>query len=191
MDNLLAVEIASSVLGLIFITLLIYENIWCWFFAIISAILSVYLFYQYKLYSESILYFYYILNAIYGYYIWSRVDEDVSIIKKVSLRYHTIVISIGIVFSLLLGFFFYKNSDAERPFCDASSTIFSFLASYLEANKILSTWIYWIVINAFSVWLYMDRQLKVYAFLMVVYFLLSIVGYIQWKNRFQQHKVIQ
>ena len=53
-DFLTAIEILSVVFNLIYLVLLIKENIWCWPNGIIASILSVYLFVEAKLYSEAI-----------------------------------------------------------------------------------------------------------------------------------------
>jgi nicotinamide mononucleotide transporter len=41
-------------------------------------------------------------------------------------------------------------------------------------------WLYWIVIDAVSVYLYLQRGLKLTALLFVVYTLLAINGYLTW-----------
>ena len=70
--------------------------------------------------------------------------------------------------------------------CVTHTTIFSFIASYLEAHKILGGWLYWIVINAVSVILYFERGLQIYAALMVVYFGLSVVAYFSWRKKYER-----
>jgi len=183
MSFFLGLEIFAVLTSLAFLILLIRQNIWCWLFGIISSLASIYLFYSTKLYSESILYFYYVIIGIYGWNVWSKGKPPKEIIiKTVSGTFHLILIFSGIILSILLGYFFKTQTDAERSFADAFSTIFSFLASYLEVHKILSAWIFWMIINAFSVWLYYDRGLIIYAALMLVYFSLSITGYLQWKK---------
>lgn len=175
-------EIFAVVNGLIFIILLIRQNIWCWLFGILSSVSSIILFFNTKLYSESILYFYYVLIGIYGFITWRKRDAQNKSVQTVGTLYHIIVVTLGVVLSYLLGLFFSTQTDAERSYADATTTIFSFIASYMEAHKILSTWILWILINAFSIWLYHDRGLLLYAGLMVIYFLLSIFGFLSWKK---------
>ena len=88
----------------------------------------------------------------------------------------------GILLSLGLGYTFTSYTDADKPYLDATTTIFSFIASILEARKILSAWIYWIVINGVTVGLYFSKSLDIYAAVMVIYFVMSVVGYREWKN---------
>jgi len=182
MSFLTSIELASVITGLLWIILLTRENIWCWPFGIISSLLSIYLFYEGKLYSEAILYVYYVVIGFYGWYMWGK--ERKLNIREWNLLPHLVVIGIGIMGSLSLGYFF-STTDASRPYHDAASTSFSFLASYMEAQKILSGWIFWIIINGFSIWLYLDRGFKLYAVLMGIYFVLSVYGYWSWKKKLQ------
>lgn len=185
MNELLLLEIAATVLGLLFLILLIKENIWCWVFGGMSSFLSIILFYYSQLYAEAILYFYYVIIAVYGYFIWSRSRQkgkslpitDISLIKSL------LFVLIGGIVGLLLGIILERNTDADLPYVDAQTTIFSFLASYLEAHKILSGWIFWIIINAITIGMYSFKGLYFYAGLMVVYFSLSVFGYFQWKKQ--------
>lgn len=179
---LLGLEIFAVITGLCFIILLIRQNIWCWLFGIISSLSSILLFYYTKLYSESILYIYYVIIGFYGIYTWRKREKANEHVQTVGTIYHIIVVVSGVILSCGLGKYFSTGTDAARPYADATSTIFSFIASYMEAHKILSAWVLWILINGFSIWLYADRGLALYAALMAIYFLLSIYGYITWKK---------
>ena len=67
--------------------------------------------------------------------------------------------------------------------------MFSFVASYMQAHKILSNWVFWIVINAVSVYLYSTRALDIYAALMVAYTALSIIGWIDWRRKIKMELI--
>ena len=184
MDSLWALEIVAVSMGLIFIILLISENIWCWAFGILSSLAFVFLMYYSRLYSESILYVFYVIIGVYGWQKWSQEGENKIVIHRVSWRVIATVLIFGAVLSYLAGYYFNNYTNAQRPFADATSSVFSILASYMEAHKWLSSWVFWIVINGFSIWLYFDRSLNFSSFLMVIYLLLSIFGFIQWRQRY-------
>ena len=44
----------------------------------------------------------------------------------------------------------------------------------------------WIVIDAVSIWLYLDRGLESTALLFVAYVVLAVLGYFSWKKRLAQ-----
>lgn len=182
MEILKLLELFAALMGVIYIILLIKENIWCWFFGILSSVAFIFLMYSQKLYSESILYGFYIGVGIYGWYKWSNKSTEKIVIKRASVMTIISLLIVGIASSYAVGYFFGHKTDAARPFADATTSVFSVLASFMEAHKWLSSWIFWIAINFFSIWLYFDRHLDISSMLMVVYFLLSIFGFMAWRR---------
>ena len=178
------IEIVSVMLSLTYLFLMIKENIWCWSFGIISSVLSIVLFLDAKLYSESILYFFYVLIGIYGWYTWGiKGKEETFKIKLWDAKNHVIALIAGFSLSFLVGYLFEKNTDANNPYVDAHTSVFGIVASYMEAHKVLTGWLFWIVLNGISIWLYSIRGLEIYAGLMVVYFVMSFAGFYEWRRR--------
>ena len=68
---------------------------------------------------------------------------------------------------------------------------FSFLGTYLEITKVLEVWIYWLLINLASVWLYHDRDLEIYAALIGCYSVLSVWGFIRWRRTYLAQLAVQ
>ena len=54
----------------------------------------------------------------------------------------------------------------------------------------LETWVYWIVLNLASIWLYMDRSLDIYAALICVYAVMSVVGLVQWSRVYRRQQAV-
>jgi nicotinamide mononucleotide transporter len=182
MDFLDSIEWFSVILNLAFVLLLIKEKKIAWPFGILGSLLSVYLFIATQLYSEAILYLYYVFMGFYGWYVWSRAIEGILPIGRWNITKHLFAVLVAVIATGALGYFFDTKTDAAMPYADAFSTAFSFLATYMEAKKIISTWYFWIILNTFSVWLYWSRGLEVYALLMIVYAVLSVVGLLAWRK---------
>ena len=185
MDIYSAIEVISVLFGLTFLVLLIMQNVLCWWFGIVGSLLSIFLFYHNKLYSEAILYTYYVLMGFYGYYSWinNKSKNNLTlVISEKGLDFHLIAIVSSALTAICLGWCFENYSDATSPYFDALTTIFSFFATYLETKKILSAWIYWIIINGLTIGLYLTKGLDIYSTLSVIYFVMSFVGYINWKK---------
>lgn len=181
MSFLRIVEVLATATSLGYLLLLMRQHKGCWPLAIVSAALSVYLFVASKLYAEALLYGYYILIAIYGWWHWSRPGKPLKVTDW-PWKNHLFSLAIGGVLSLGLGHMLKTYTDADLPFLDATTTIFSFIASIMEAKKVLSGWLYWIVINAVTAGLYFSKSLDIYAALMGVYFVMSILGYYKWRQ---------
>lgn len=175
------VEILATLCGLAFIVLLIRDRVACWPFGIAGSLLSIYLFVEGKLYSEAVLYLYYVGMGIWGWLRWHRRSaDDNNPVVHYGLPANAGIIAAAGLGALALGSFFAAYTDAQRPYIDAFTTAFSFAATYLEVKKVLETWVYWIVLNSVSIWLYMDRSLDIYAGLICVYAVLSVWGLWRW-----------
>lgn len=180
-----AIEIIATLFGLVFLILIIFEKKIGWWFGIAGSFISIYLFFYQKLYAEAILYTYYVIIGFYGYYLWNKNKLAPIIVKQWSLVNHAILIFSSILLALGLGYVLKKYTDADKPYIDAYTTIFSFSASYLEAKKILSTWLYWIVINGVTIWLYYSKELNYYGILTIIYFIASFWGYYSWRKSYK------
>ncbi|WP_299553439.1 nicotinamide riboside transporter PnuC [Seonamhaeicola sp.] len=183
----LYLEIIAVICGLAYLVFLIKEQILCWLFGIIGSLFSIVLFYKTQLYSEAILYTYYVIIGVYGWIYWKRSTQQNQVFKVTDLpvRHYLFIILIGEVLSLLLGYFFGNYTDAAAPYLDAHTTIFSFIASYMEVKKWLGSWKFWIVINGVTIALYLGKDLNWYSALTVVYLIFSFVGYFKWKQQMQ------
>ena len=56
----------------------------------------------------------------------------------------------------------------------------------MVARKVLENWLYWIVINSVSIFLYIDRDLYQTAGLFTLYIILSVIGFIVWRKAYFQ-----
>jgi len=50
----------------------------------------------------------------------------------------------------------------------------------MVARKILENWLYWLVIDSVSIYLYLDRELYLTALLFAVYLVIVLFGYRKW-----------
>ncbi len=180
------VEIVATIANLLYIIFLIREKIICWSFGIAGSLLSIYLFVDARLYSEAFLYGFYVVMGCWGWLRWhQRLETDNNPIVRWPLNLHWCALLLGSIISVGLGYAVYHYSDAERPLLDAFTTVFSLFATYLEIAKVLETWVYWLILNLVSVWLYHDRALDIYAVLIGCYSVLSIWGFVSWRRVYQ------
>lgn len=177
------IELFATVFGFTYLILLIKENKWCWYFGIISSLLSIYLFYVGKLYSEAILYVYYVIIGFYGLWLWSKPNSNTNLkINNISLKNTLLYVLLGLVLTVIVGYVFNNYTDAESPYLDASTSMFSFVASYLQAKKILNSWYFWIVINSVTLYLYYTKGYNLYFGLTIIYTVFSFTGLVKWKK---------
>ena len=157
-------ELIAVIFGLAYLFFLIRERIICWLFGIISSLTSILLFYRTGLYSESTLYIYYVIVGVYGFIYWKKLNnkDKQFTVTDLTIRTYVFLIILGELLSLILGYIFDSYTNASSPYLDAHTTMFSFIASYLEVKKYLASWKFWMVINTATIILYIDKDLNLY-----------------------------
>ena len=177
-------ESIAVILALAYLLLAMKQSIWCWSAAFISSGIYMVIFWNVNLYMETILNFYYVAMAIYGYWMWTRGGKQHHGVKvtSLSLKTHIGIIVVTGLIALTIGYFMANNTNAAFPYLDAMTTCFAIMTTYLVAKKVLENWLYWIVINSVSIYLYSSKGLMLTSALFVFYVALSIKGYIEWKQ---------
>jgi nicotinamide mononucleotide transporter len=84
--------------------------------------------------------------------------------------------------SVTSGYLLSEHSHAAWPYVDSFTTWASVISTYLVTRKYLQNWLYWIVIDAVSVPLYIERGLSLTALLFVAYIVIAVVGYFSWRG---------
>jgi nicotinamide mononucleotide transporter len=56
----------------------------------------------------------------------------------------------------------------------------------MVTQKILSYWLYWIVINSVGIFLNLDRELYLTVLLLLSYQVISILGYFEWRKSYYE-----
>ena len=189
-------ETIAIVFSILYVFLAAKQVVWCWIAAMISVIIYMYICYHSKLYMETGLQVFYFFMSIYGFWNWSanknRQNPNMSLKKGISIsewsiHKHLITIMAGTVAAFFLGFIFSTYTDAEMPIVDSFTTVFSIFATFMVAKKILGNWLYWIVIDIASVYLYHSRDLKQTAFLFIIYTAFAIYGYFSWIKKMEAY----
>ena len=144
------------------------------------------------LYMEAYLQIFYIFMGFYGWSQWKINTSNTSnfVVNTWNKSQHlfatSIVLILSIVSAILLRFF----TDAALPFLDALVAWGAVVATYMVAKKLLENWIYWLVIDSISIFLFISRDLFPTAFLFVIYIIIIIYGYRSWSKRFLENNAL-
>jgi nicotinamide mononucleotide transporter len=181
-------EIFAALLGMAYIIFASRESQWCWPLAFISTLIYTVLFWEGQLPMQALLNFYYIGMAIYGYMLWRKhgIAKDNLAITSWSWNKQLIFLSIGTLLSLITAYYLKISETSQRPYLDASVTIFSVMNTFLMAKKILQNWLYWVVIDAAAVVLYAQSGFYATVILFAIYTVLAMLGYINWQKLYRQ-----
>ena len=177
-------EMAAVLLALAYLVLAIRENIACWFAAILSTSIYIVLMYQAGLYMESALQVFYIAMAIYGWYSWKhgKGPEHKLPVSSWPLSRHFVPLVLILLFTLGSGFLLSRYSDAAMPYLDSFTTWGAIVTTWMVARKIIQNWHYWFIIDSVSVYLYISRGLWLTALLFILYLVLIVIGYREWRK---------
>ena len=184
-------EIAAVVLALVYLVLAIRESIACWFAAILSTSIYIVLMYQAGLYMESALQVFYIAMAVYGWYCWKHGEGPVNKLPVSSwpLNRHGTPVVLILLFTLASGYTLSHYSSAAMPYIDSFTTWGAIVTTWMVARKIIQNWHYWFIIDSVSVYLYVSRGLWLTALLFVIYLVLIVIGYRQWRKSMDANHV--
>ena len=169
--------------GMAYVILAAKESIWCWLVAFISSSLFVYLCWIGQLYLESLLQLFYVVMAIIGYFTWSKGTNQSFKIKNWSVKAHILNIGVSGGLTVLLGCLFDSYTNQAAPYFDAFTTVFSLAATFMVTRKVIENWIYWIVIDIFSIYLYADRGFELLALQMFIFTIIATVGFFSWRQK--------
>ena len=185
-------EVLAVLLGIAYLLLAVRENSWCWYAAFFSTAIFLYLFWDVNLLMESALQVYYLAMAVYGWWQWQgspgnseRATDSLSITSW-SPRTHLIAIGSVILASVLSAALLTHYTQAALPLLDSFTTWGSILTTWMVTRKILENWLYWLVIDSASIYLYLDRGLYLTALLFVAYLVIVIFGYRKWLQHYRE-----
>ena len=186
-----AIEIIAIIISITGVTLTMKTQMWCWFFNFIAFVLYAYIFYEYKLYGETILQFIFIVMNLYGFYHWrkGKVEEHTIRIEKSNAPTLVMQMVLASIAGLLFGLGLHYFTDASLPILDAQLAAFSLLATYWTTQKYIATWVLWVIVDIIYVGMFLYKSLYLTAGLYAVFIGLAILGWKQWNavKKQQQH----
>lgn len=183
------IDWTATLTAIIYVVLAARENIWCWFWGIISCSLWAYAsFIFYQLWMDALLQIFYVIMGFVGLYQWkfSQKNEVVKSTTHLSAREHLAYWSAILPATFLFGYFFENYTPAAATYADAFTTILSVAATIILVQKKLETWLYWILADALYIWLYGRQGAYLFSLLMVIYVIIAADGYVRWRQEMKK-----
>jgi nicotinamide mononucleotide transporter len=186
------IEIIAVITGILYVIYTIKEKILLWFFGIVSSALYVWIFIKSGIYAYALLYVYYVVIGIYGWYNWSRSDNETNSVAvkigRTPLRWLIVCVSVIFIFTLPVYLTLKNFTDSDMAFTDALLTSGGIVATWMLTQKFIEQWLFWIVINAISCGAMIYKGLYPSAFLFLVYAILAVKGYTEWNKDLKAHE---
>ncbi len=182
MEQLL--EYFGAFSGLLYLFLEIRQHRAMWIVGILTSLFYIFVFFFSKIYADMGLNVYYVAISIYGFRQWTQGTKQEEILYRTLTPrlFAGVLLAIAALFALLHNIL-YRFTDSPVPVGDAFTTAVGIVATWMVARRIIEHWIFWIVANGVSVWLYYQRGLYPTLFLYTCYTILAAVGWYAWKKK--------
>ena len=181
-------EYIAVALSMAYLLLAIKENLWCWPAAFFSTLIYTIMYWNGALLMESLLNFYYMYMAVFGWVVWrkGKANQAQRLITSWPVNRHIILIVLTTLASLAIGYVMQNYTHADFAYLDSFTTCFAVVTTYLVAKKVLENWLYWIVIDAASMYLYYEKGYYPTLVLFIFYTVMAAWGFKTWYEEYEQ-----
>ena len=180
--------------GLLYLFLEIKQHRAMWVVGFLTSLVYVFVFFFSKIYADMGLNIYYVAISVYGFLQWSKnraceksemptVPQDSIIYRRLTPRLFIGVSAAITVLFFLIYIILNDFTDSPIPMGDAFTTAVGIVATWMVARRIMEHWLFWIVANGVSVYLYFGRELYPTMFLYICYTVLAAIGLYTWKKK--------
>ena len=178
----------AVITGIIYVILAAKSKISCWIFALMSSAAYVYLCFFANLYLETVLQLFYFVMGIIGWVLWNRPKEEVTV-RTWGIKWNLLNIVLSGIATIVLGYIFKTHTAQVYPYLDAFIFSFCLSATFMITKKVHEGWIYLIIIDIFSIYLYAGRDLYLSAGLYLIFTGIAVFGWMEWWNIFRMKRV--
>ena len=168
------------------------ENILVYPTGLVATVITVYLFWIDSLYGDMMMNFYYSVMSVYGWYNWLNIKKNKNAseqITKTNFREKIIGFSLFIVtMAVTYGVYLWAGKAIEASnYIDIFTSGVFFTAMWYMANKKLENWTLWIFADIITVPLYAYRGWGMFSLQYLIFTVLAILGYIEWKKNLNKN----
>ncbi|MFN3941836.1 MAG: nicotinamide riboside transporter PnuC [Flavobacterium sp.] len=179
-------EIVAFLFGVFSVYLAKQNHILVYPTGIISTSIYVYLLWQWSLLGDMLVNGYYTILSILGWYWWMQkkgkeLEFPIQHASRTEWVNYGLFFSITIVFIVLVYLFFDKFTN-WYSYVDTFTTGLFMVAMLAMAKRKIEHWIFWIIGNVLSIPLYFLKGYTITSIQYLVFLILAIAGYIQWKK---------
>ena len=184
------IDIVLELIGILFGLLSVWyakkNTVWVYPTGMISTAIFVYLLLKWALLGDMIINAYYFVMSVYGWYYWSKKEEEVIVHPITSTSKKEVKTAVLLfVASILFVFWVYQAFDKWKDwtaYVDTFTTAIFFVGMGLMARRKIEHWLFWIVGDIISIPLYFYKGLTLTSFQYIIFTLIAIYGYRSWKK---------
>lgn len=176
-------QLIAVITGLLGVYLTTKQNVLCMPIGIINVLLTAFLVFNERLYSDAMLQLFYFGFLVYGWIRWTKIQADYGTKKIFHLRVSELLIIVGFIIActILVGSIT-QEMNADYAYPDAALLAASLAAQFLQSRKYMENWYIWIITNIAYTLLFFVKGMPLFAWLSVCYLLLAVRGYMVWSE---------
>lgn len=181
----ISIEIIVFIFGILSVYFAKKENILVYPTGIIATVFSIYIMYNAKYFADMSINIYYSVMSLYGWYQWKKVTNGETLsISRTNTKEKIIGIILFIITAIVCVFIyqFFDYKLQTNNYLDIFTTSLFFTAMWYMARKKIENWTLWIIGDAICVYIFFDRQLYIIAIQYIIFTILAISAYIEWKK---------
>ena len=184
-------EIVAVVMGLASVYFAKKDHLWVYPTGMISTAIYVYLLVQAGLVGDVLINAYYFIMSLYGWFYWTQKKEGITVHAIASINLRETLMSVFLFIGSIVGVgllyvFFDKANDWTAP-VDTLTTALFFVGMWLMARRKIQHWIFWIIGDVISVPLYLVKGFGLTSLQYIIFTLIAIFGYREWKKRLHNY----
>ena len=181
-----ALNFLALTTGVLYAVLAARRNRFCWISGAVSSACAAVLAGLSQLPMQAALNVFYVGMSFYGWWSWARRSSEGEL--NVSLwpyAWHLGAAVAIVALSLGSAYLLRAGTAAAWPLLDSLTTFFSLLATWLAARGKLENWLYWVVINTVTIYLFAAQRMWGMAVLSALLTVIAVAGYITWRRRYR------
>lgn len=193
MNNVL--EIIGLLIGILYLYWEYKADRKLWIASVAMPLVSLFVYWNAGLYADFGIDIYYLLIALYGFFVWTRGENNSSKnqkkelpITQTSRKTWLFLILAFLLIYTAIAYVLLHFTDSTVPYWDALNTALSIVAMWMLARKLLEQWIVWLVVDAISSILYVYKGIYFYAGLYLIYTFVAWAGYKEWKRKSSEQR---
>ena len=187
-------EVLGVFLGLLSVWFAKRDHISVYPTGMLSTAIFVYILFKANLLGDMLINAYFFIMSIYGWYFWGQKEGDevlnpIGKINKKEINLGVLLFAGSVLFVIVIYILSNKWNNLTAPI-DAFTTAVFFVSMWLMARRKIEHWILWIIGDLISIPLYLFKGLLFTSIQYLIFTLIAIFGYIQWKRSYNSKKQI-
>jgi len=185
--SLILLEVVAFVFGIASVVYAKQANVLVYPTGLVATIITVYLLFLAELMGDMMMNFYYSIMSIYGWWNWSRRQNNqlAVAVSRTNTKEKMIGVAMFIATVVITSVVYLGSNVAigTTNYIDIFTSGLFFTAMWYMANKKLENWTLWIIADIITVPLYLYRGWGFLSLQYLIFTILAIQGYRAWKKQ--------